>query len=93
MEKIVDIHKEPLDAVELMKQPGIVGYIVKKEEQLSKYIYDSYINRKDDMAVNRQLIKDFPKSFDTTAFHSTPVFHWISAANIFSFLYTFFLDL
>ena len=34
MEKIVDIHKEPLDAVELMKQPGIVGYIVKKEEQL-----------------------------------------------------------
>ncbi len=32
--KIVDIHKEPLDAVELMKQPGIVGYIVKKEEQL-----------------------------------------------------------
>ena len=34
MEKIVDIHKEPLDAVELMKQPGIVGYIVKKEERL-----------------------------------------------------------
>ena len=34
MQKIVDIHKEPLDAVELMKQPGIVGYIVKKEEQL-----------------------------------------------------------
>lgn len=34
MKKIVDIHKEPLDAVELMKQPGIVGYIVKKEEQL-----------------------------------------------------------
>lgn len=32
--KIVDIHKEPLDAVELMKQPGIVGYIVKKEERL-----------------------------------------------------------
>lgn len=31
MEKIVDIHKEPLDAVELMKQPGIVGYIVKKK--------------------------------------------------------------
>ena len=34
MEKIVDIHKEPLDAVELMKQPGIVGYIVKKRRTI-----------------------------------------------------------
>lgn len=33
-EKIVDIHKEPLDAVAWMQQPGIVGYIVKKDEQL-----------------------------------------------------------
>ena len=32
--KIVDIHKEPLDAVELMKQPGIVGYIVKKRRTI-----------------------------------------------------------
>lgn len=34
LEKIVDIEKEPLDAVTLMQQPGIVGYIVQQEEQL-----------------------------------------------------------
>lgn len=33
-EKIVDITKEPLDAVELMQQPGMTGYVVQKGEQL-----------------------------------------------------------
>ena len=33
-DKIVEIKKEPLDAVELMRQPGITGYIVQRQEQL-----------------------------------------------------------
>ena len=34
LDKITEIREEPLDAVELLNQPGITGYIVKKEEQL-----------------------------------------------------------
>lgn len=33
-EKIVEIIKEPLDAIELMQQPGMTGYVVQKGEQL-----------------------------------------------------------
>lgn len=55
-------HNIHVKSVEITIYPEEIKKI-KKEEQLSKYIYDSYINRKDDMAVNRQLIKDFPKSF------------------------------